>query len=328
MEQRTLGHAGPVVSALGLGTMGVAWYGVPDDVEAVATMRRAFDLGVDFIDTSDVYANGHSEELVGQAIRGRREEVIVATKFGNILDEQGAFAGVNGRPDYVRKACDASLRRLGVDVIDLYYQHRVDPSTPIEETMGAVSELVAAGKVRSAGLSEAGAETIRRAHAIHPIAALQTEYSLVTRDVEAHILPTVRELGIGFVAYSPLGRGLLTGKIREPDADLVEGDHRRKFPRFQGDNFRRNLKLVDELQAVADEKGCTLAQLAIAWLVARGDDVVPIVGTKHRDYLEENVGAVNVDLTTEDLERIDRIAHPGAAAGERYHPVAMTKLGL
>lgn len=328
MERRRLGTAGPVVSALGLGTMGVAWYGTPDDDEAVATMRRALDLGIDLIDTADVYASGHSEELVGRAIRGRRDEVVLATKFGNLLDERGAFAGVDGRPDYVRRACDASLRRLGVDTIDLYLQHRVDASTPIEETIGAVAELVAEGKVRFVGLSEAGAETIRRAHATHPISALQTEYSLVTRDVEEEILPTVRELGIGFVAYSPLGRALLTGTIREPDTDLVENDHRRKFPRFQGENLRHNLGLVDRLKEVADDKGCTLVQLAIAWLLARGEDVVPIVGTKHRRYLEENVAADDVDLTPGDLERIDRIAPPGAAAGDRYHAVAMTKLGL
>jgi aryl-alcohol dehydrogenase-like predicted oxidoreductase len=286
------------------------------------------DLGLDLIDTSDVYAQGHSEELVGQAIRDRREQVILATKFGNILDENGAFAGVNGRPEYVKQACDASLRRLGVDVIDLYYQHRVDADTPIEDTIGAVSELVAEGKVRYAGLSEAGAGTIRRAHATHPIAALQTEYSLITRDVEEEILPTVRELGIGFVAYSPLGRALLTGRIRDVERDLVSDDHRRKFPRFQGDEFRRNLDLVDRLQEFADAKGCTLPQLALAWVLARGDDVVPIVGTKHRSYLEENVAAVSVDLTPEDLERIDEIAPPGAAAGDRYHAAAMTKLGL
>ena len=328
MDRRKLGREGPIVSAIGLGTMGVAWYGTPDDAEATATIRRALDLGIDFIDTSDVYASGHSEELVGQAISDRRDQVVLATKFGNLLDEKGAFAGVNGRPHYVRQACDASLRRLGVDVIDLYYQHRVDPETPIEETIGAVSELVSAGKVRFVGLSEAGVETIRRAHATHPIAALQTEYSLITRDVEDRILPTVRELGIGFVAYSPLGRALLTGKIREVDRDLVDGDHRRKFPRFQGENLRHNLDLVDRLAALAGDKGCTLSQLALAWLLSRGEDVVPIVGTKHRKYLEENAGAARVELTTEDLERIEAIAPPGAAAGDRYHAQAMAKLGL
>jgi aryl-alcohol dehydrogenase-like predicted oxidoreductase len=328
MDRRRLGREGPVVSAIGLGTMGVAWYGTPDDEEAAATIGRALDLGIDFIDTSDVYASGHSEELVGQAIRARRDQVVLATKFGNLLDENGAFAGVNGRPDYVRQACDASLRRLGVDVIDLYYQHRVDPETPIEETIGAVSELVAAGKVRYVGLSEAGVETIRRAHATHPIAALQTEYSLISRDVEQSILPTVRELGIGFVAYSPLGRALLTGKIREVDHDLVEGDHRRRFPRFQDENLRRNVELVDRLAAVAEDKGCTLSQLALAWVLSRGEDVVPIVGTKHRRYLDEDSGAANVALTAEELARIEAIAPPGAAAGDRYHAQAMTKLGL
>jgi aryl-alcohol dehydrogenase-like predicted oxidoreductase len=328
MDRRRLGREGPIVSAIGLGTMGVAWYGTPDDDEAAATIGRALDLGIDFIDTSDVYASGHSEELVGQAIRARRDQVVLATKFGNLLDENGAFAGVNGRPDYVRQACDASMRRLGVDVIDLYYQHRVDPETPIEETIGAVSELVAAGKVRYVGLSEAGVETIRRAHATHPIAALQTEYSLISRDVEESILPTVRELGIGFVAYSPLGRALLTGKIREVDRDLVEGDHRRRFPRFQDENLRRNVELVDRLAAVAEDKGCTLSQLALAWVLSRGEDVVPIVGTKHRRYLDEDSGAADVALTAEELVRIEAIAPPGAAAGDRYHAQAMTKLGL
>jgi aryl-alcohol dehydrogenase-like predicted oxidoreductase len=328
MEQRRLGSEGLAVSALGLGAMGVAWYGTPNDEEALATMRRALDLGVNFIDTSDVYAQGHSEELVGEAVSGRRDHVVLATKFGNILDDDGNFAGVNGRPEYVRQACHASLRRLGIDVIDLYYQHRVDVDTPIEETIGAVSELIAEGKVRYAGLSEAGPETIRRAHATHPIAALQTEYSLISRDVEEEILPTVRELGIGFVAYSPLGRALLTGTIRNAEEDLVPGDHRLKFPRFQGENLRRNLELVDGLQEVAEEKGCSLAQLAIAWVLARGDDIVPIVGTKHRTYLEHNLRALEVDLSNEDLETLDEIARPGAAAGDRYHAVAMTKLGL
>ena len=325
---RRLGADGPVVAPIGLGTMGVAWYGTPDDRGSVATMTRAIDLGVNLIDTADVYASGHSEELVGRAIRGRRDEVVLATKFGNLLDEQGAFAGVDGRPTYVRSACDASLRRLGVETIDLYYQHRVDPRTPIEETVGAVSELVAAGKVRWIGLSEAGAETIRRAHATHPIAVLQTEYSLLTRDVEAEIPPTIRELGIGFVAYSPLGRGLLTGTIRDVGLDLVEGDHRLKFPRFQGDNLRRNLAVVDRLGAIADRKGCTLSQLAIAWLLTRGDDVVPIVGTKHTTYLDENLGALGVELSPEDRDEIETIAPPGVAAGDRYHARAMTKVSV
>jgi aryl-alcohol dehydrogenase-like predicted oxidoreductase len=325
---RRLGADGPVVAPIGLGTMGVAWYGTPDDEGSVATITRAIDLGVNLIDTADVYASGHSEELVGQAIRGRRDEVVLATKFGNLLDERGAFAGVDGRPEYVRSACDASLRRLGVETIDLYYQHRVDPATPIEDTVGAVSELVAAGKVRWVGLSEAGAGTIRRAHATHPIAVLQTEYSLLTRDVEGEILPTIRELGIGFVAYSPLGRGLLTGTIRDVGVDLVDGDHRLKFPRFQGENLRHNLGVVDRLKEVADRKGCTLSQLAIAWLLTRGDDVVPIVGTKHTTYLDENLGALRVELSPEDRDAIEAIAPPGVAAGGRYHARAMTKLGL
>ena len=323
-----LGVEGPSVSRIGLGTMGVAWYGTPDDEQSVATILRAIDLGVDLIDTADVYASGHSEELVGQAIRGRRDEVVLATKGGNLLDERGAFAGVDGRPEYVRSACEASLRRLRVDAIDLYYQHRVDADTPIEETVGALSELVAEGKVRWIGLSEAAPATIRRAHATHPVTALQTEYSLLTRDVEDEILPTVRELGIGFVAYSPLGRGLLTGTIREVDVDLVGDDHRRKFPRFQPENLRRNVDVVDRLGDVARERGCTLAQLALAWLLARGDDVVPIVGTKHPRYLEENVGAIDVELSAADLDRIDAIAPPGIAVGERYHAQAMTKIGL
>jgi aryl-alcohol dehydrogenase-like predicted oxidoreductase len=328
MERRRLGTDGPTVSALGLGTMGVAWYGTPDDDEALATIHRAIDLGIDLIDTADVYASGHSEELVGRAIRDRRDRVVLATKFGNVLDEHGAFAGVNGHPEYARSACEASLRRLGVEVIDLYFLHRVDAEVPIEETIGAVAELVAEGKVRYVGLSEAGPETIRRANATHPIAALQTEYSLITRDVEDTILPTVRELGIGFIAYSPLGRALLTATIRDVDDDLVQGDHRRKFPRFQGDNLRRNLGIVDRLAEVARDAGCTPSQLALAWVLSRGDDVVPIVGTKHRRYLEENAAAADVELSAEDLARIDEIAPPGAAAGDRYHPVAMSKLGL
>jgi aryl-alcohol dehydrogenase-like predicted oxidoreductase len=328
LDHRQLGADGPTVSVLGLGTMGVSAYGTPDDDQAVRTMHRGLDLGMNFIDTADVYAQGHAEELVGLVIRGRREEVILATKFGNLLDEQGGFAGVDGRPEYVRQACETSLHRLGVDVIDLYFQHRVDPEIPIEETIGAMSELVGEGKVRYLGLSEAGVETIRRAHATFPIAALQTEYSLITRDIEAEILPTVRELGIGFVAYSPLARALLTGTIREPEKDLPEKDHRLQFPRFQGANFRLNLQLVDRLQEVANAKDCTLSQLALAWVLSRGRDIVPIVGTKHLTYLEENVLAAEIDLTDEDMERIEGIAPHEAAAGDRYHAKAMKKLGL
>jgi aryl-alcohol dehydrogenase-like predicted oxidoreductase len=315
---------GLTVSALGLGT---AWYGTPDADDAVATIRRGLDLGIDLIDTSDAYLAGRSEELVGKAIRSRRDEVVLASKFGNILDDQGHYVAVNGRPEHVKRACEASLKRLDVETIDLYYEHRVDPNTPTEDTIGAVAELISEGKVRFVGLSEAGIETIRRAAATHPIAALQTEYSLVTRDVERETLPAVRELGIGFVAYSPLGRALLTGAIREPDTDLPEDDHRRRFPRFQRDNLRRNLEIVDGLRAIANDRGCTLAQLALAWLLAK-EDVVPIVGTKQPGYLEENAAAVDIELTAEDLERIEHVAPPGAAAGDRYHAAGMAKLGL
>ena len=325
MNRRRLGDEGPVVSAVGLGSF---WYGTASDEEVLATIRNALDLGVTFVDTADVYAKGHGEVLVGRAIRGRREEVLVATKFGNILDDEGRFGEVCGRPEYVKKACEASLRRLGVDVIDIYFQHRVDIDTPIEETIGAVAELVAEGKVRYAGLSEAGPETIRRAAATHPIAALQSEYSLISRDVEEDVLPTVRELGIGFVGYSPLGRGLLTGSIRDPSKELESGDHRLKLPRFQGQNFERNLEFVDRLGELAEEKGCTLAQLAISWVLAQGNDIVPIVGTKRRTFLEENLRALEVDLTDEDLTRLEEMAPPGVAAGDRYPPAAMTRLGL
>ncbi len=326
MRLRTLGSQGLAVSALGLGTMGVAWYGTPDDDEAVATMIQALDLGINLVDTADVYASGHSEELVGRAVRGRRQEVILATKVGNVLGPDGWFSTVDGSPAYIRKACHASLRRLGVEVIDLYYLHRVDPRTPIEETVGAMAELVREGKVRFLGLSEAGAVTIRRAHAAHPITALQTELSLLSRDVGAEILPTCRELGIGFVAYSPLGRGFLTGAIRDLEADLEPGDHRRKFPRFQRENFQHNVALLEQVAEIAREKGCTLAQLALGWVLAQGDDVVPIVGTKHRTYLQENVGALNVELTRDDLRRLDRILPPQAAAGPRYHEAGMRRI--
>jgi aryl-alcohol dehydrogenase-like predicted oxidoreductase len=328
LRKRKLGTQGLTVSAIGLGTMGVAWYGTPDDDEAVATMARALDLGVTFFDTSDIYAQGHSEELVGRAIKDRRDDVVLATKFGNILASDGSFAGVDGSPDYVKKACDASLARLGVETIDLYYQHRVDIDVPIEETVGAMAELIDAGKVRYLGLSEAGRDTIRRAHATHPISALQTEYSLLSRDVEQEILPTCRNLGIGFVAYSPLSRGLLSGKIRDVERDLTPEDHRRKFPRFQVENLAGNLELVDGITLVAMEKGCTVAQLALAWVLAQGEDVVPIPGTKHRTYLEENLGALDVHLGEEELTRLDAIAPAGVAAGKRYHEKGMEKLGL
>src|SRR5215212_4582184 len=298
MRQRRLGDL--TVSALGLGCIGMSdFYGGRDEAEAIATIHRALDLGVTFLDTADMYRVGRNEELVGRAIRDRRDRVVLATKFGNVRAPDGAFLGVNGRPDYVRQACEASLKRLGVEVIDLYYQHRVDPNTSIEDTVGAMADLVRQGKVRHLGLSEAGPQTIRRAQAVHPIAALQTEYSLWSREPEGEILGTVRELGIGFVPYAPLGRGFLTGQIKTVD-DLDPDDYRRNTPRFQGENFERNLDLVREIEAVAREKGCTPAQLALAWVLAQGEDVVPIPGTKRRKYLEENVGALDLRLGPED----------------------------
>jgi aryl-alcohol dehydrogenase-like predicted oxidoreductase len=295
------------------------FYGGRDDVEATATIHRALDMGITLFDTADMYGGGRNEELLGRAIRGRRNQVVIATKFGNVRNPDGTFKGVNGKPEYVRQCCEASLRRLGVDVIDLYYQHRVDPETPIEETVGAMSALVREGKVRWLGLSEAAPATLRRAHAVHPIAALQTEYSLWSRDPEDEILPTVRELGIGFVPYSPLGRGFLTGQIKRIE-DLETDDYRRGSPRFQGENFRKNLDLVEEINAIAEEKRCAPSQLALAWVLAQGKDIVPIPGTKRRKYLEENVGALAVELTPADLARIDRAFPRGAASGERYAP--------
>ena len=317
MQTRTLGQ-NLEVSALGLGCMGMSeFYGTADEGEAIATIHRAIELGITFFDTADMYGPFTNERLVGRAIADRRDKVVLATKFGNERREDGSWVGINGRPEYVHQACDASLDRLGVDHIDLYYQHRVDTDTPIEETVGAMKELVEAGKVRHLGLSEAAPATIRRAHAVHPITALQTEYSLWTRDPEDQVLPTVRELGIGFVAYSPLGRGFLSGQFRTVD-DIPEDDSRRNWPRFQGDNFQRNLELVAQVEEIAEEKDVTPSQLALAWVLARGDDIVPIPGTKRVRYLEQNAGALEVELSDDDLERLEEAFPQGVAAGDRY----------
>jgi len=326
MEQPTLGGQGLVVSALGLGCMGMSQsYGPGDDQESVATIHRALDLGMTFLDTADVYGPFTNERLVGKAIAGRRDELVLATKFGNQRRADGSWIRVNGEPGYVRQACDASLERLGVDHLDLYYQHRVDRSVPVEETWGAMAELVQAGKVRYLGISEAAPATVRRAHAVHPVSAGQYEWSLFTRDLEDELLATVRELGIGLVAYSPLGRGFLSGRITSPD-DFGENDFRRNHPRFTGENFARNLELVERVRELAERKGVTPSQLAIAWVLAQGDDVVPIPGTKRRSYLEENLGTLDVELTAEDLAAIEQVTPRGSAAGERYTPENMANV--
>ena len=327
MLQRRLGSE-LTVSAIGLGCMGMSeFYGPADSAEAIATLHRAFDLGVTLFDTADAYGPFTNEQLVGRALRDRRDKVVIATKFGNVRGPDGSWRGISGRPDYVISACDASLRRLGVDFIDLYYQHRVDPAVPIEDTVGAMASLVRAGKVRCLGLSEAAPTTIRRAHAVHPIAALQTEYSLWSRDPDDEILPTVRALGIGFVAYSPLGRGVLTGAVTSA-VEFAADDFRGRTPRFQGENLAHNLGLVAQLTEVAAGKGCTPAQLALAWVLARGEDLVPIPGTKRRRYLEENVAALSIELTSEEVAAIEAIAPPGAAAGDRYTADQMARVNV
>lgn len=328
MQYRRLGKSSLVVSALGLGCMGMSQsYGPADETESVATIHRAIERGITLLDTADVYGQGHNEELVSRAIAGHRNEIVLATKFGNVRAPDGKFIGVNGRPEYVQSACEASLRRLRMATIDLYYQHRVDPEVPIEETVGAMSRLVEQGKVRYLGLSEAGAHSIRRAHAVYPISALQSELSLWTRDLEGGIIALCGELGIGLVPYSPLGRGFLTGTVKNAQ-EFRPGDFRRVSPRFQGENFEKNLRIVEGVERLASEKGCTPAQLALAWVLAKGDTVVPIPGTKRRKYLDENLGALNLALSASDLRRIEEVAPPGIAAGTRYPAELMGRVGI